>query len=168
MASKEIEAYLEQKTTRNEFKEMLSETLEVLNGDGLQLPLIIFVDDLDRCRPTFSVELLESIKHIFNVKNVVFVIAVDANQLAESVKFVYGSGMDGNAYLKKILPHQYDLPNLRYDSFSALLFQRMNITDNKVFLYDHFTPVRFFSTFAESFKLSLRDQEQIFEKLMYQ
>lgn len=163
--SKEIDAHLAKNVARSEFKESLSDTLEVLSGDGVNLPLIIFVDDLDRCKPTFSVELLESIKHVFNIKNVVFVVAVDSNQLAESVKSVYGLGMDGDAYLKKILENQYNLPNLDFKNYSNLLFNRLTISKLKLFLYDSSTPNEIFSAFSKAFNLSLRDQDQIFNKL---
>lgn len=164
-ASKEIDEHLAKKIARDDFKKSLSETLSILSGDGISLPLIIFVDDLDRCKPTFSVELLESIKHIFNIENVIFVIAVDAPQLAESVKSVYGLGMDGNAYLKKILENQFGLPSSRNIRYSDILFHKYDIPKAKVFSYDGYTPARFFSSIAECFKLSFRDQEQIFNKV---
>ena len=70
---------------------------------GVQLPLFVFVDELDRCRPDYAIELLEGIKHLFGVPGVYFVVATNTVQLGESVKAVYGSGFDGVRYLKEIL-----------------------------------------------------------------
>ena len=41
---------------------------------------MLLVDELDRCRPTYAVQILEKMKHLFNVPNI-FVLAVDRNQL---------------------------------------------------------------------------------------
>ena len=43
-------------------------------------------------------ELLEKVKHLFSVEGLVFVLAIDRQQLGESVKALYGSGMDANGY----------------------------------------------------------------------
>ncbi|MGZ4992286.1 MAG: KAP family P-loop NTPase fold protein [Methylobacter sp.] len=44
-------------------------------------PIVIFIDELDRCRPTFAVKLIERIKHFFDVPNVVFVLLINRKQL---------------------------------------------------------------------------------------
>ena len=49
-------------------------------------PLMVMIDELDRCRPSYAVELLEVAKHLFSVDRIVFVLAVNCDQLAHSVK----------------------------------------------------------------------------------
>ncbi|WP_419182173.1 P-loop NTPase fold protein [Pantoea ananatis] len=39
---------------------------------ALSYPLFVFVDELDRCRPTYAIEMLETIKHLFSIENVVY------------------------------------------------------------------------------------------------
>jgi hypothetical protein len=63
-------------------------------------PLIFIVDELDRCRPSFSLELLEKIKHVFTTKNVIFVIVSSLSQLKSTVCFSYGE-IDSHTYLEK-------------------------------------------------------------------
>ena len=63
--------------------------------------IIIFIDELDRCRPTFAIETLERIKHIFDVPGFVFVLSVDKDQLSHSVKGLYGQDMDSQGYLRR-------------------------------------------------------------------
>ena len=53
-------------------------------------PLFIMVDELDRCRPDYAIELLERIKHLFDVKNVVFLLAIDGEQLLQQVEHTFG------------------------------------------------------------------------------
>ncbi|MFK4072750.1 P-loop NTPase fold protein [Ectopseudomonas khazarica] len=71
--------------------------------------LYIFIDELDRCRPTFSIELLERIKHFFDVEGCKFVIACDLEQLQHSMGAVYGAGFDGAKYLKRFFDAEYSL-----------------------------------------------------------
>ncbi|WP_236689471.1 KAP family P-loop NTPase fold protein [Photobacterium angustum] len=65
----------------------------------LELPAFIFIDELDRCRPTYAVEMLEVIKHFFEIENIVFVVATDTEQLQHAVKAIYGEGFDAQTYL---------------------------------------------------------------------
>lgn len=51
-------------------------------------PFFIFIDQLDRCRPTYAIEMLEQVKHLFDIDHAVFVIATDGDQLARSIKAV--------------------------------------------------------------------------------
>ena len=52
------------------------------------LPFVFFIDELDRCKPDFAIELLERAKHLFNIPGILFVLALDRNQLEQSVKKV--------------------------------------------------------------------------------
>lgn len=36
--------------------------------------IVVIVDELDRCRPSFALEIIEKIKHIFNVEGVHFIL----------------------------------------------------------------------------------------------
>lgn len=71
--------------------------------EGKSLPIFIFIDELDRCRPSYAVEMLETIKHIFDVKGIVFVVATDTEQLQHTIKSIYGEGFDANVYLGRFL-----------------------------------------------------------------
>lgn len=71
LIEKKLDAYVQEKETLNDFKEQLAEIARV---NGNSKPVIIFIDELDRCRPNFAVQLIERIKHLFNVRNLVFVL----------------------------------------------------------------------------------------------
>ncbi len=73
-------------------------------------PIVIFIDELDRCRPDFAVSVIERIKHFFDVPNVVFVLLLNRDQLEKAVKGVYGSETDGAAYLGKFVNFFFRLP----------------------------------------------------------
>ncbi|MFT4757077.1 MAG: hypothetical protein ACI91R_001727 [Vicingaceae bacterium] len=103
-----IDEHKKQKETISDFKKALREfAFDAGNGK----PLVFFIDELDRCKPSYAVEVLEVIKHFFDVDNIVFVLSIDKTQLANSVRGYYGSDkIDGNEYLKRFIDVEYSLP----------------------------------------------------------
>ncbi|BAJ01906.1 conserved hypothetical protein [Shewanella violacea DSS12] len=81
-------------------------------------PAFIFIDELDRCRPSYAVEMLETIKHIFDIPGVVFVVGTDTEQLQHAVKAIYGEGFDARNYLGRFFNSRF---TLRQPSFDDLL-----------------------------------------------
>ena len=98
---------LEIEKTRRKLKKSIRDSIEELASTK---KIIFFIDELDRCRPLYAIELLETIKHLLNTKNCIFVIAWDKVQLAHSIKTVYGSGMDSDGYLRRFIDLEYQLP----------------------------------------------------------
>lgn len=66
-------------------------------------PLIFIIDELDRCRPDYALNILERIKHFFSVLNVHFVFGVNLEQLENSIKASYGGDLDATTYLQKFI-----------------------------------------------------------------
>jgi hypothetical protein len=66
-------------------------------------PLVFIIDELDRCRPAFALDLLERIKHFFSVQNVHFVLGTHFGQLTNSVVVAYGPNIDAGTYLQKFI-----------------------------------------------------------------
>lgn len=74
---------------------------------------MLFVDELDRCRPDFAVNMLEIIKHTFNVKGVQFVLVTNTQQLRSSINHCYGETVDAQRYLDKFLKYSFSLPQVQ-------------------------------------------------------
>lgn len=53
-------------------------------------PLVVIVDELDRCRPTFALSALYRVKHLFDAEGVCFVLVGDYSQLRRLVADQYG------------------------------------------------------------------------------
>lgn len=82
---------------------------------------IFIVDELDRCKPNFAMDTLEIVKHFFDIKNCIFIISVDKIQLEESIKAVYGNGINSTKYFSKLFDYQYNLlPINFYDAVEGL------------------------------------------------
>ncbi len=115
----------EQEEAIVEFRQALAE-LPALLGDsgdetGAIKPLVIIIDELDRCRPSFALEVLERIKHFFSVENVHFVLGVHLGQLENSVNFAYGSNVDSRTYLQKFISFTVNLvDHSSHESDSAI------------------------------------------------
>jgi hypothetical protein len=108
-----IESNKETLNTVHEFKDVFSRLLKLAaatraQGEELK-PVYIFIDELDRCRPTFAIELLERIKHLFGVDLCRFIIATDTGQLSEAIRAVYGNGFDSVRYLGRFFDREYTL-----------------------------------------------------------
>lgn len=161
-----VEEFLKKKSAIENFETAIKSLVdEVEKAPAIHLPIFIFVDELDRCRPTYAIELLEFIKHLFNVEGVFFVIATDTKQLSYSIKAIYGQEFNSISYLKRFFFAEYRFAEPDYKSMANFLFKEFALSD-KLFIpellktdYDF---SGFFSKTAEFFKLTPREQEQIF------
>ncbi len=92
-----------------QFRDLLSELPAVLSKEEKK-PLVVIIDELDRCKPTYAVELIEKIKHLFAVGNVVFLLVMHKKQLEEAVKCIYGQNIDAHTYLQKFINIETSIP----------------------------------------------------------
>lgn len=120
----QIEKSSEREDNIGNLKDNLKSFLENRNN---KKPLIIFVDELDRCRPDYSVKFLEVIKHFFSVDNIVFILSIDKNQLGAAIKGFFGSdSINPNQYLKKIIDIELKLPYPNLENFINEKFNDIN------------------------------------------
>ncbi len=132
-------------------------------------PLILFIDELDRCRPTFAIDLLEVIKHIFSAPNVQFVLVTNTKQLCASINHCYGQSIDSFRYLDKFISFRFKLPDFFSDqntSISSSLVHLENEINNSdalegSLLQSNNNPrtLSFLSLLAKENNLSLREVE---------
>jgi len=165
-----LQEHLSKKETISIFKNRLGRLIEALQKEaGVQLPLFIFIDELDRCRPTYAIELLEALKHLFGVPGIYFVVATNLEQLGHSICAVYGEQFDSERYLKRFFDQEYLLPVPDSTQFAAFLFQRHSLSDfENIYaviegdLYGAVPPQEaLFSILSDSFGFGPRDQEQV-------
>ncbi len=85
------------------FKRALEATRKGIQDIGLEKTVVIVVDELDRCLPTYSIKVLERLHHIFDgLNNVIVIVSMDKRQLAHSIKEIYGN-IDVDTYLRKFI-----------------------------------------------------------------
>ncbi|MFY0639694.1 MAG: hypothetical protein JXR16_01520 [Bermanella sp.] len=134
-------------------------------------PVFVLVDELDRCRPTYAIELLETVKHMFELPNFVFVIATDTEQLKHSIKAVYGEGFNSGQYLTRFFDRSFQLPepdNLQY------LKAKKSICDEDIFKKCSIHPLQdqsienlnhLLGVITQAYGLELRDIDKLTAKL---
>ena len=97
-----LEEHFRTKNSINDFKENMKNLLKKIESyKNKKLPLFILIDELDRCRPNYAIELLENIKHLFDIEGIYFIIATDSRQLSHSINAVYGDNFASEKYLKR-------------------------------------------------------------------
>ncbi|MDU6115922.1 MAG: P-loop NTPase fold protein [Paeniclostridium sordellii] len=149
IAIKEISA---SKKLRAELKKEMAKYQESSNKK-----IVFFIDELDRCRPNFAIELLEVIKHLFDINNFVFVISIDKEQLSHSVSTIYGQNMDTVGYLRRFFDLDYKLPKIDIEKF---------IDDKNSITFENYYNVGFLEAFIKEVlilnRFSLRDIEKTY------
>lgn len=107
--AKKLESSKEEKESLDSFKKEL-ENLATSLGNGK--PITFIIDELDRCKPDYCIELLEQLKHLFTVNNLNFLIITNKTQLLASIKNRYGSEINAHLYLQKFLDLWISLPRI--------------------------------------------------------
>lgn len=94
-------------------------------------PVVMIVDELDRCRPSYALNVLENIKHVFDVDNVCFVLVTNLDQIGQVVASAYGLKQP-RKYLEKFVQGQFRLAQdrearreLAPDTYCDFLWKRM-------------------------------------------
>lgn len=112
-----VKAYQDRKQSLIDFRNALTE-LVADPSQETDKPLIFIIDELDRCNPTFAVKLLERVKHLFEVPNIIFVLGLNFNQMQHAVNGFYGSDMiNGREYLRRFIDLEIGLPTPKADLF---------------------------------------------------
>ena len=116
-----VEALLKEQIEAEKNLETLKACLKELAAEK---PIILFIDELDRCRPDYAVDMLEVIKHVFDVENVKVVLVTNTKQLRAAINHRYGMEVDAQKYLDKFLKYSFALPDkvvARFEEERALV-----------------------------------------------
>ena len=129
LAQRRLSEYLDAKTSLQTFRTSLEGLAAEIAASRKGLPLIAVIDELDRCRPSYAVELLETAKHLFSVNRIVFVLAVNRSELVHSIRAVYGSDFDARGYLRRFFDLDFYLPDAKRRRFIEATLRAAGITD---------------------------------------
>jgi len=147
--------YAEARSAVEQFGISLASLVSALDG-----PLVVIVDELDRCRPNYALALLERIKHVFSISGLVWVLVSNLQQLSSSVRSVYGTDIDAERYLQKLIDIDARLPNDGFGSEPYLrqLMHRLSLNVSRN-LEDRL--IRMLAALQEKNNLTLREMEKI-------
>jgi len=122
-----LQDYLDQRETKDRLREALTRLSGAVAEETGQ-PLVFIIDELDRCRPTFAIELLERVKHIFDVPGLVFVFGVNRAEICKSLQSVYGE-IDADLYLRRFFDIEFSLPVTDAAPFCRSLMRKYRLEE---------------------------------------
>ncbi len=139
----------------------LQKGLEIATEDA---PLIFIIDELDRCNPSFAIKTLEVAKHLLDVKNIIFIFALDMHQMRAAVKKFYGQDIDADGYLCKVFDYFTILPAPSHNEYILQCMQSIYPQIEMVFpkfvefaiqtIQTNNCTLRFIDTFIASFRVA--------------
>jgi hypothetical protein len=106
----------ERKQFKLALKSIIEKACEQKRGNGdTPFAFILIIDELERCKPTYAVELLEQLKHFLGgISQLNVVLGIDNEQLKHTVQHHYGQGYDAEGYLKRFFQKSVLLPRTKY------------------------------------------------------
>jgi len=164
VAKEQIEKYESSKKAIQAFRDSLQILATTISEEDPK-PLVFIIDELDRCRPNYSIEVLEKAKHFFNVDNIVFVLGADKVQLGSSIKAIYGEGLNVNGYLRRFIDFDYFLPPPEKGKYIKVLFEKFGFRSyfsertGRESQYEQGQALSMFEELFNIYKLTLREQE---------
>ena len=124
-----LEAIKNEKDIHNLIEEFLK---SLLTEHGERL--VIFIDELDRCKPIYAVRLLERIKHYFNDNRITFVFSTNLMELQHTIKQYYGNNFNGSKYLDRFFDLYVSLPTINPNLFYKS--KKFGNYNNESYIYD--------------------------------
>lgn len=89
-----------------DFKELIKKILD-------KKRMILVIDELDRCNPTFACQILENIKHFYDLQNITIIVVANNKELSNTIKKQYGDNFNSYGYLNKFYDIIIILDNLK-------------------------------------------------------
>jgi len=147
------------KTSLKSFKEAIRCAVESFSGSE---PLIFIVDELDRCKPTFALDIIERIKHVFSIPKVVFVLVMNRSQLEEIIRIRYGHNVEASQYLQKFIHLWVGLPRHTegYNSHGKTYLRKCLEDMGFKHTASNDGVIRFYEELIDYYRLSFRDIER--------
>ncbi|MFM5008243.1 P-loop NTPase fold protein [Aeromonas veronii] len=172
-AGKLVESLFQDTRKKTEAVQLLKHEIKqwveaIIGKKKKQAPAFILIDELDRCRPSYAVEMLETIKHIFDIQGVVFVLATDTEQLQHAIKVIYGEGFDAQTYLGRFFKRRFYLNKCpSHFLIEEFVADRFELLCSKTFHY--FSDANDFSKalakIVDAYHLSAREVESFLDTL---
>lgn len=131
-------------------------------------PIVIVIDELDRCRPDYALSILEIIKHFFSVPKVHFILGVNGEALESCVRARYGAGIDAESYLRKFISASFSLPRTvgRHGNASAIVHYAASLVSEMKLPEKVANPcINLLSYVTSANEVSLRDVGKILSKI---
>ena len=153
-AEEKLFTYVSKQKQIKKFQDLIQKSLKG------KKKLVIFIDELDRCKPTFAVRTLEIVKHLFNIPGLVFIFSLDIDQLQYCVRTVYGNDFDAIGYLERFFDYTTLLPEGKQEDLFKIIAKEFNITGSN-------EQIDCYYKICTSFHLSVREMRAVCASFFY-
>ncbi|WP_320176227.1 P-loop NTPase fold protein [Maridesulfovibrio sp.] len=126
-------------------------------------PLVFIIDELDRCRPDFALDLIEKVKHVFSVPGIVFVLVYNKEQMCGHIECRYGAKVQSQIYLNKfinietMLPKNKNISQLHYDDSNKFI----EFVSSRMDLRLDYKAVKLLTFYSSKKDIALREVEKL-------
>lgn len=142
--------------TSEEIKKDFKEAIKELLAENKNKMLII-IDEIDRCKPTFAIDLLENIKHFYDDERIEFIVGTNNRQLSSLVQKVYGDKYDGTTYLDKFFDINLELPNNYMETYIDRILKGTTLDRNNY--------INYYNEIAKYYHLTMREYNRYINSL---
>lgn len=179
-ADKAIDASVKNLLKEHEnVKKDLEALQKILEELAEKAPIILFIDELDRCRPDFAVQMIETIKHTFDITGVKFILVTNSQQLTAAIHHRYGEQLDARRYLDKFIKFSFSLSEYvsgNYYSYEgnrelastkhfSKLILSSSVLQESFLVNQNYNGYKFMESLIKTNKLSLRETETLVRHL---
>ena len=169
-AEQTVDKYLAVREKLDDLKKRLEELAKAVK-DSTGFPLVFIVDELDRCRPTFAIEVLERVKHLFNAPNIAFVFGINKTELQKSIQSAYGD-INAEDYLRRFFDIGLTLPPANAEKYGEYLMDKKKDMHRALILINvgekwWSSAINFLSPLMNYVGLSLRETEHVVRILRF-
>lgn len=141
--------------TVEEIREKVKKIFDTVMVENVE-KLVVFVDELDRCRPTFAIEMLERIKHYFDDDRIIFIASINRGQLIHSISKCYGINFDSTGYLDKFFDRNVFLPEIK-DNLNGVVY----------FTNEQYYIENIMKELSEYYQLTFRENLRFYENVLH-
>jgi hypothetical protein len=126
-----------------QFETDFKRVVDVVTAHG-DRPLVIFIDDLDRCEPPKPVEIIEAINVMLDSEHCVFILGMDAQTVAGSIEAKYKDLLDyliaddtsqnlslGQRFLEKIIQINFRIPRTDRELMVSFIEANLDALEEK-------------------------------------
>jgi nucleoside-triphosphatase THEP1 len=118
----------------NVFEKDFADTVKALTDER---PVVLLVDDLDRCRGESALMALEALRLFTGDAPCVFMVAMDYQALTEAASAHFGGdALRGRNYLEKLVNFSYYLPAPRFESISRSFRKKLDYLADDPAMWD--------------------------------
>lgn len=146
-------------TEYDQYRKSIEEFREILYEYCKDKKILFLVDELDRCLPEYQIKVLETLYHLFEIPNLIVVIALDKRQLDCAIKDKFGDAQNTLGYLSKFINYQIDLPDNNKSQFiQSLMKFRCSVNETTLVK-------QLITTLMDKLKYSVRDCQRIVDEI---